>query len=116
MAVRELRKDGIRAGAVKLRVFRPFPKEAICDVLRDTKLVIVLDRAVSSGFGGIVYPELLTSLSNVEPRPNVQNYILGLAGRQVTVEKLGSLVKNSYENYQNSGTGKPVQWIDIRGL
>ena len=116
MAIRELRKDGIRAGAVKLRVFRPFPKEAICDVLRDTKLVIVLDRAVSSGFGGIVYPELLTSLSNVEPRPNVQNYILGLAGRQVTVEKLGSLVKNSYENYQNSGTGKPVQWIDIRGL
>jgi pyruvate/2-oxoacid:ferredoxin oxidoreductase alpha subunit len=116
MAVRELRKEGIRAGAVKLRVFRPFPKEAICDVLRDTKLVIVLDRAVSSGFGGIIYPELLTSLSNVEPRPNVQNYILGLAGRQVTVEKLGSLVKNSYEDYQNSGTGKPVQWIDIRGL
>lgn len=116
MAVRELRKDGIRAGAVKLRVFRPFPKEAVSKALRDTKLVIVLDRAVSSGFGGIVYPELLTALSNIEPCPRVQNYILGLAGRQVTVAHFSSLVKSSLADYQKSGTGNSIQWIDIRGL
>lgn len=116
MAVRELRKDGIRAGAVKLRVFRPFPKEAVSKALRDTKLVIVLDRAVSSGFGGIVYPELLTALSNIEPCPRVQNYILGLAGRQVTVAHFSSLVKSSLADYQKSGTGNSTQWIDIRGL
>jgi pyruvate ferredoxin oxidoreductase alpha subunit len=116
MAVRELRKEGIRAGAVKLRVFRPFPKEAVCKALCNTRLAIVLDRAVSSGFGGIVYPELLTALSVVDPRPNVHNYILGLAGRQVTVENLSSLVKSSFADYQNSGTGNPIQWIDVRGL
>ncbi len=116
MAVRELRKDGIQAGAVKLRVFRPFPKEAISSILHNSKLVIMLDRAVSSGFGGIVYPELSAALSNTEPHPYLQDYILGLAGRQVTVANLVSLIKKSLMDYRESSMGKSIQWIDVRGL
>jgi pyruvate/2-oxoacid:ferredoxin oxidoreductase alpha subunit len=116
MAVRELRKDGIQAGAVKLRVFRPFPKEAISSILHNSKLVIMLDRAVSSGFGGVVYPELSAALDNTEPRPYFQDYILGLAGRQVTVSNLVSLIKKSLMNYRESSIGKSIQWIDVRGL
>jgi pyruvate/2-oxoacid:ferredoxin oxidoreductase alpha subunit len=116
MTVRGLREDGIKAGAVKIRVFRPFPQEALCNTLSDSRLVIVLDRAVSSGAGGIVYPELLTAVSNLEPRPCVQDYILGLAGRQVTVENLSSLIKESLTEYRDSGSVTPVRWIDVRGL
>jgi pyruvate/2-oxoacid:ferredoxin oxidoreductase alpha subunit len=116
MAVQELRKDGIRAGVLKLRVFRPFPREAIRNALHSTRLVILLDRAVSSGFGGVIYPELLTALGDDESRPYLQDCILGLAGRPVTVARLVSLVKESLTDYQEGNINKPIQWIDVRGL
>jgi pyruvate/2-oxoacid:ferredoxin oxidoreductase alpha subunit len=115
MAVSELRKDGIKAGVCKMRVFRPFPKEAMRDALRNTKLAILMDRAVSSGFGGIVYPELAATLCENGCHTYLQDCILGLAGRAVTVDRLVSLVKDSLTDYQQ-GNIKPIQWIDIRGL
>lgn len=116
MAVRELRKNGVKAGAIKLRAFRPFPKEAINNALKDVELVIVLDRAVSSGFGGVIYPELSATLCNIEPRPYIQDYIIGLAGRQVTVAKLVSLVEKSLTDCKEASHRKPIQWVDVRGL
>ena len=115
MAVSELRKDGIKAGVCKMRVFRPFPKEAMCDALRNTKLAILMDRAVSSGFGGIVYPELASVLCEDGGNTYLQDCILGLAGRAVTVERLVTLVKESLADHQQ-GTIQPIQWIDVRGL
>jgi pyruvate/2-oxoacid:ferredoxin oxidoreductase alpha subunit len=115
MAVRELRKDGIKAGVCKMRVFRPFPKEAMCDALRNTKLAILMDRAVTSGFGGIVYPELAATLCQDGVNTYLQDCILGLSGRAVTVERLVALVKDSLTAHQQ-GNIKPIQWIDIRGL
>jgi pyruvate/2-oxoacid:ferredoxin oxidoreductase alpha subunit len=116
MAVRQLRNNGIKAGVVKLRAFRPFPKEASRNVLNNIKLVIVLDRAVSSGFGGVIYPEISASLSNLKPYPFIQDFIIGLAGRQVTVENLVSLVEKSLRELSEPGTRKSIQWIDVRGL
>lgn len=116
MAVEGLRKEGIEAGAIKLRVFRPFPSEALAEALKDTEMVIVLDRAVSLGFGGTVYPELVAALYSLEPRPCVLDYIIALAGRQVTVPQLMSLVKDSLHSYRAGKIDKSVQWVGIRGL
>jgi pyruvate/2-oxoacid:ferredoxin oxidoreductase alpha subunit len=116
MAIRELRRDGVKAGAIKLRAFRPFPKEALQDALENVKLVIVLDRAVSSGYGGIIYPELASTLCNVAHKPYVLDYIIGLAGRQVQVPQLLSLVKNSVADYKEGRINKPIQWIEVRGM
>ena len=116
MAVEGLRREGIEAGAIKLRAFRPFPGEALVKALKDTELVIVLDRAVSLGFGGTVYPELVAVLYNLEPKPCVLDYIIGLAGRQVTVPQLMSLVKDNIHALKTGKINKSVQWAGIRGL
>jgi len=116
MAIKALRKDGVKAGAIKLRAFRPFPKEALQDALKSVKLVIVLDRAVSSGYGGVIYPELASTLCNIVHKPYVLDYIVGLAGRQVTVPQLFSLVKKSLADHKGGYIDKPIQWIGVRGL
>jgi pyruvate/2-oxoacid:ferredoxin oxidoreductase alpha subunit len=116
MAVDGLRKEGIQAGAVKLRAFRPFPSEVLAETLKDTELVIVLDRAVSLGFGGVVYPELVAALYNLEPRPCVLDYIIGLAGRQVTAPQLISMLKDDLHAYRAGKINKLAQWVGIRGL
>ena len=116
MAVEELRKEGIKAGAIKLRSFRPFPKEALAAALRDLETVIVLDRAASSGFGGIVYAELASTLYNVTPKPCMLDYIIGLANRQVTVLQLASLIKNSLAEVKQGSLDKPMQWVGVKGL
>jgi 2-oxoisovalerate ferredoxin oxidoreductase alpha subunit len=115
-AVSELRREGIKAGAIKLRSFRPFPKEALRDALRDMDLVIVLDRAASSGFGGIVYAELAGTLYNLTPKPYIQDYVIGLANRTVTVPQLTALIKNSLAEVKRGSLDKPMQWIGVKGL
>jgi 2-oxoisovalerate ferredoxin oxidoreductase alpha subunit len=115
-AVSELRREGIKAGAIKLRSFRPFPKEALRDALKDMDLVIVLDRAASSGFGGIVYAELAGTLYNLTPKPYIQDYIIGLANRAVTVPQLTALIKNSLAEVKSGSIDKPMQWIGVKGL
>jgi 2-oxoisovalerate ferredoxin oxidoreductase alpha subunit len=116
MTVEGLRNEGIKAGAIKLRAFRPFPSEALVKALKDVELVIMLDRAVSLGFGGTVYPELVAALYNLEPKPCILDYIIGLAGRQVTVPQLMSLVKDNFNALRAGKINKSVQWVGIRGL
>jgi len=70
-AIDKLREKGKKAGLAKLRVFRPFPKE----MLRYDKM-IVIDRAVSLGLGGIVYNEL-------KGNGDVYGFIAGLGGKDV---------------------------------
>ncbi len=117
MAVKELRKEGIKAGAIKLRAFRPFPREALEDVAKNLKLMIVLDRAVSLGYGGgIVYSELASTLCNSAHKPQIIDYIIGLAGRQLGLSELLSLLKNSIANYREGRIEQPVRWVGVRGL
>ena len=116
MTVKALRKEGIKAGAIKLRSFRPFPKEALEKVLKKMALVIVLDRAVSSGYGGILYSELASTLCNVDPKPYVLDYIIGLANREVTVPQLSSLIKDSLSDFRKGCISQSIQWIGVRGL
>ncbi|MFC1920318.1 transketolase C-terminal domain-containing protein [Chloroflexota bacterium] len=116
MTIYELRKQGIKAGFMKLRAFRPFPKEALEESLRSAELVIMLDRAVSSGYGGVVYPELAASLSNLTTKPYVLDYIIGLANKKITVPQLSSLVTSSLADYKNGTIINPIQWIGVEGL
>lgn len=71
---------------IKLRSFRPFPVEALqrsCDGLSD---LIVLERAVSPGAGGIVGAELRAALSELPNPPRIHNFAVGLGGRDIPME------------------------------
>jgi pyruvate ferredoxin oxidoreductase alpha subunit len=94
VAIDELRAQGIKAGLVKLRLWRPFPFEEINEVLGKAKKVLVTDRAVSfGGPGGPVCSEVKAALYNETVRPAIYNYIIGLGGRDVTVTDFVDMIK-----------------------
>jgi pyruvate ferredoxin oxidoreductase alpha subunit len=86
MAIDELRAKGIKAGLIKLRLWRPFPFEEIKAVMKNAKKLIVTDRAMSfGGPGGPVFSEIKSALYAETQRPLIYNYIYGLGGRDVQV-------------------------------
>lgn len=86
IAIDELRQKGVKAGLLKLRLWRPFPFEEIREALKNTKTLIVTDRAVSfGGPGGPVFSEIKSALFAGNHHPAIYNYIIGLGGRDVAV-------------------------------
>ncbi|MFN4182162.1 MAG: pyruvate ferredoxin oxidoreductase [bacterium] len=84
VAVNHLRQEGEAVGVVKLRVFRPFPYPHIRKALSGRKKVIVLDRNLSIGLGGIFGSEIRAALYGIKNPPMVFPYIIGVGGRDVT--------------------------------
>jgi pyruvate ferredoxin oxidoreductase alpha subunit len=71
---------------IKLRAYRPFPAEALrqaCEGLTD---LIVLERALSPGYGGIVAPEVHSALASMESTPRIHSFAVGLGGRDIPLE------------------------------
>jgi len=88
-AVDKLREGGVKAGLVKIRVFRPFPAEELARALGKTKAVAVMDR--SEGFsanGGPVFAETRSALYDLRERPYLINIVYGLGGRDMKVEDI----------------------------
>ncbi len=90
--VDQMRADGIKAGLLKLRVFRPFPKDRLVEALKGKKAVGVMDRSASfGGFGGPVFNEIRSALYGVEGAPPVYNWIYGLGGRDCDLDQIGTV-------------------------
>jgi pyruvate ferredoxin oxidoreductase alpha subunit len=86
MAIDQLRAKGIKAGLIKLRLWRPFPFEEVKVAIKNAKKLIVTDRAISfGGPGGPVFSEIKSALYAEAQRPLIYNYIYGLGGRDVPV-------------------------------
>ena len=71
------------AKLIKLRTFRPFPAEAIRKAVEGLDHLIVIDRAISPGAGGILGMEVAAALLGVPNAPRLHNHALGLGGRDI---------------------------------
>ena len=88
-AVDKLREEGVKAGLVKIRVFRPFPGEELARALAGTRAVAVMDK--SEGFsanGGPLFAETRSALYDLKERPYLIDIVYGLGGRDVKVEDI----------------------------
>lgn len=71
------------ARLIKLRAFRPFPAEALRKACDGLDHLVVIDRAISPGLGGIVGTEVAATLADVPGAPRLHNHALGLGGRDI---------------------------------
>ena len=84
MIVDKLRARGVKAGMVRVRLFRPFPYAEYAKALEHVKVVGVLDRSDSFGAqGGPVFLEVRSALYDNDPRPQVLPFLYGLGGRDI---------------------------------
>ncbi|KAA3633354.1 MAG: pyruvate ferredoxin oxidoreductase [Proteobacteria bacterium] len=83
--------DGVRL--IQLRCLRPFPTDALRTVCAGLDEVIVVERALSPGQGGIVGTEVRAAFAGVEGAPRIHNVAVGLGGRNVPIELLARLLE-----------------------
>jgi pyruvate/2-oxoacid:ferredoxin oxidoreductase alpha subunit len=100
VAVQSLRDRGVRAGLLKIKAFRPFPREAVQEALQAVPKVAVVDRNISIGQEGIFCQELKAALYPLERRPQITGYIAGLCGDDVSPEALEGLVMETLRSDQ----------------
>ena len=110
VVVDKLRKKGIKAGVLKIRLFRPFPEKEIAEALNKTKSIAVLDRSISFGSFGSVFTETRSALFNLQKRPAIQNYIYGLGGRDITSED----IKKVFQNLIKGNIENRIKYIGLR--
>jgi pyruvate ferredoxin oxidoreductase alpha subunit len=92
----EARAEGLAVGALELTCFRPFPVEPLRALLAQARDVVVIERAFSTGAGGIVTPELIAALAEPPAVPaRCFTVVAGLGGRPVTKKALRMLVRDA---------------------
>ena len=107
-----LREEGIPVGVMGLRLFRPFPNQAVRDALSGRKAVIVFEKAISYGNQGALYGDIKSALYTAKKRPIVHNYILGLGGREIKTHHLEKALRESCRN--PAGIGDTPVWVGLK--
>ncbi len=107
-----LRKEGIRAGVVGIRVFRPFPKEEVRDVFRKTKALIIFEKGISYGYEGALCSELKAAFYGTNMRMPIHNYVVGLGGRDVKARELAEAVRLSTDTIAAGETEPITKWLN----
>jgi pyruvate ferredoxin oxidoreductase alpha subunit len=116
VAAKELRKEGIKAGIVSPRCFRPFPYNEIQEALKDVKAVGALDRALSMGTMGVLFNEVAGALYSSNTKPILTNYIYGLGGRDFSVNDAKQIFKELKANADAGKATTPLQQFSgLRG-
>ncbi len=85
-------QEGPPVRLLRLRAFRPFPAEALRAACAGLETLIVLERALSPGGGGILGPEVAAALYGRPGAPEIRNFAVGLGGRDVPLALYGRLL------------------------
>jgi pyruvate/2-oxoacid:ferredoxin oxidoreductase alpha subunit len=116
VAIRELRSRGEKVGLCKIRMFRPFPTEALRSALgnigsgRRIAKIAVLDRNISHGAGGIWAQEIRAILSGIATAPEIFSFHIGLGGRDVTPESIAEAYAYTKDHARPEG----AVWIGLK--
>ncbi len=92
-----LRKKGFKIGLVKIRVFRPFPTQALRKILDRVSKIAVIERNISLGREGIFCSELKAALANSPVRQQIQGYLAGIGGTDVDPQMIERIVVDAME-------------------
>jgi pyruvate ferredoxin oxidoreductase alpha subunit len=112
-----LRLKGLKAGGLKIRVYRPFPREEIREFLSNASVVGVMDRAIAFGspFGPVCLDVKATLQASKLSTLPVVNYIYGLGGREISPRDIEKIF---YELEKIKITGEhpnAPRYIGVRG-
>ena len=115
VVVDELRDQGVKAGLLKLRCFRPFPATAVAQALGNKKAIAVLDRSLSFGAqGNPLFIEVVTALFTHGFNPKVVNYVYGLGGRDTVPTQIYQVYQDLIAIDREPIAGSPLRFLGVR--
>ena len=107
VVIDKLRKEGIKAGMIKVKAYRPFPSEALSAAAKGLKGIAVIDRDISIGYEGALYSDTRSALCDAKSKVGtIDGFITGLGGKDVTPEILENAMKDMI-----SGKGTKEGWL-----
>jgi len=114
-AVDAMRAAGRKVGIVRIRLYRPFPKEEFLAAIKGAKQLAVMDRALAmSGMEtGPLATEIKSVLYDQAQKPYVWNFIAGLAGRDITVENFTEMA-DGVEAAAADKLPQGATWTNVR--
>ena len=113
--VDSLREKGIKAGLLKIRVFRPFPAEEIAKALENVKAVAVLDKSDSlNGAGGAIFEDVTSGMYVNKKQVPTVNYIYGIGGRDTTTKDIESVFEDLQKIADGEEIGNPYRYLGVR--
>jgi pyruvate ferredoxin oxidoreductase alpha subunit len=113
--VDELRKEGTKAGLLRIRAFRPLPIDMIVQSLEEVRALAVMDRSLSfGGNGGPVFHEIRHALYDMQAHPYVTNYIYGLGGRDTSPTQIRRVYEDLQETLRAKHAERLVHYVGLR--
>lgn len=110
VVIDKLRKEGIKAGLIKIKAYRPFPAESLAKAAKRLKGIAVIDRDISVGYEGALYSDIRSALCDADSARSrsrtIDGFITGLGGKDVTPEILEKALKDMI-----SGKGTKEDWL-----
>ena len=112
----KLREQGVKAGVLKVRVFRPFPAEEIAKALSKAKAVAVLDKADSlNAAGGALFEDVTSGMFVNKTYVPTVNYVYGIGGRDTKSDDIESVYNDLLEIVKTGDIGNPYRYLGVRG-
>lgn len=113
--VDNLRAQGVKAGLLKLRVFRPFPVEEIAEALSHLKAVAVLDKADSlNNAGGALFQDITSAMYVNNKQVPIVNYIYGIGGRDTKSDDIEKVYNELLEIAKDGKIENPYRYFGLR--
>ncbi len=111
--VDSLREKGLKVGAAKLTVYRPFPVEEVRELAKKAKVIALLEKNITFSVGGALFQDFSRALVNEKDKPILVDFILGLGGRDVTFGNLDEVLEISKKALAGEEF-EEVNWIGLR--
>ena len=113
--VDNLRENGIKAGLLKLRVFRPFPAEEIANALGHLKAVAILDKADSlNAVGGALFQDVTSAMYVSKKQVPAVNYVYGIGGRDTKADDIEKVYEDLLEIAKSGKVENPYRYFGLR--
>lgn len=113
--VDKLREQGVKAGLLKIRVYRPFPGKEVAKALSHLKAVAVLDKSDSlNAIGGALFEDVVSSMYVAKQNVPVVNYVYGIGGRDTTEKEINSVYTDLAEIAKDRKVENPYRYLGLR--
>jgi pyruvate ferredoxin oxidoreductase alpha subunit len=90
----QLEEEGKKVGLLQICSYRPFPRYEVYDALKDKMNIVVLEKSISLGRGGILASDIRWSFPRAEKKDrNISSFIAGLGGRNIPMDDLRYMVE-----------------------
>jgi pyruvate ferredoxin oxidoreductase alpha subunit len=113
-AVDILRGEGVKVGLVKVRCYRPFPAEALRQAIGHAGIVVVLDRALSFGYQGVLATDVKAALYDAQQPPLVLGLMAGYGGREVNLDTVREIVERAQRTLDLGSVPQEVEFIGLK--